>query len=351
MTNFRKLLIAAFTAALLALAATAVAGAAETSPRLLLDGPGWRVQHAGEEREREGLVGSIEFVTGKPITYESITYKGNPKRPTETGMFPPAVRQRRVELRWRPGSTAEAVANQRAGIHPHGQEWTELPVAGTTAQVDERAEFFANLGGPGDREMKAFWHEGAETVELEAAVPDLAGFEERLAWVTKVDEATWLAAMPKTVVIPAEFDKAVGEALVGVPTPKTFNRSRVPDEGLTTARYQVGARTTAAVSCLWFRQWGAAQRSGDTAAASEAEKAMATSKHWAVLHEMAQEGAFPETIWTLAEEMPSGVWEWDGKTHPLLPKAEALGCARLGIPLLPSKIKRQHERGKPAPPA
>jgi hypothetical protein len=351
MTNFKKLLIAAVPTAVLVLAAVAIASTAETSPRLLLDGPGWRIQHAGEERGREGLEGSIEFVTGKPIPYEAVTSKGDPKRPTESGMFPAAVRQRRVELRWRPGSLTEAVAGQRAGIHPHGQEWVELPVAGTIAQVDERAEFFGNLGAPGDREMKAFWAEGGTVDELEAAVPDLAAFEERLAWVTKVDEATWLAAMPRTAVVPAEHEQAVGEALVGIPTPKTFKRSRVPDEGLTTARYQVGAKVTATVSCLWFRQWGAAQRSGDAAAAGEAERAMATSKHWAVLHEMAREGAFPETIWTLAEEMPSGVWEWDGKTHPLLPKAEALGCARLGIPLLPSKMKLQRERGKPAPPA
>jgi hypothetical protein len=348
----RNLMLAATLALLGALALAGVGSAAETSPRLLLQGPGWRVQHAGEERGREGIHGSVEFVTGKPIPYETIDYKGDSKHPTESGMFPPAVRQRRVELRWRKGSLSEAIAAQRAGVHPHGQEWLQLPVLDTTAQVDARAEFFANLGGPGDREMKAFWEEDGYVIELEAAVPDQAAFEERLAWVTKADDATWLAAMPKTVVVPAEHDRAVGEALVGIPTPKTFKRSRVPgSEGLTTARYQVGAKVTATVACLWFRQWGAAQRSGDTAAERQAEDAMATSKHWAVLHEMAREGAFPEVIWTLAKEMPSGVWEWNGKTHPLLPKAEALGCARLGIPLLPAKMKLQRERGKPAPPA
>jgi hypothetical protein len=323
---------------------SAQAAGAEASPRLLLDGPGWRVQDADEEVGREGLHGSVEFVTGKPIPYETIQIKGSAKRETESGMFPPATRQRRVELSWSKGELAKAVEAQRHSLHPHGQAWVELPVAGTTAQVDTKAEFFANQGGPGNREMEAFWQEGPFVVELSAAVPDQAGFEERLGWVTKVSDATWEEAMPAKVVIPSEHAAAVAGMLKGIPTPKGFKASRIPNEGLTKNRYQVGARVTATVSCLWFRQWGAAQRSGDTAAEAEAEKAMATSRHWAILHEMASEGAFPEVVWTLAKEMPSGVWTWDGKTHPLLPKAEALGCARLGLPLLPSKMKAQRER-------
>jgi hypothetical protein len=323
---------------------------AEPIPYLLLEGPGWRVQHAGDERRRKGVEGSIEFVTGKPIPYETITISGPPKHPHESGMFPPAVRQRRVEISWRHETLADVLKWQHASPHPEGQAWIELPVLGTTAQVDTRAEFYANQGGPGDEEMKAFWEEDGLLFELRAAVPDQAAFEERLGWLTKVDEATWLAAMPATVVIPADHEAAVTEMLRGIPTPKTFASSRVPDEGLPTARYQVGAAVTATVSCLWFRQWGEARRTGDPAAEAEAEKAMATSRHWRILREMTKEGAFPETIWKLASEMPSGVWRWDGKTHPLLPKAEALGCARLGIPLLPKKMKVQRERGTPAPP-
>jgi hypothetical protein len=167
---------------------------------------------------------------------------------------------------------------------------------------------------------------------------------QRLGWLTEVEEATWLAAMPATVVVPADHDAAVAEMLQGIPVPKTFEPSRVPDEGLPTARYQVGANVTGTVACLWFRQWGDAQRSGDTAADEEAVKAMATSRHWAVLHEMDAEGDYPEVLWELAAAMPSGVWTWDGKSHPLLPHAEGLGCARKGIPLLLEKIKAQHER-------
>lgn len=324
---------------------------AESSPLLLLKGPGWRVQNAEEHRSREGTEGSMEFVTGKPIPYESIRITGNAKTgERESGMFPPAVRQRRVELDWRHGSLQETIAWIHGLPHPHGRKALKLPLLETTAYVDTRDEFYVNQGGPGNRQMIALWPEDGYVLELRAAVPDLAAFEERLGWLTKVDLQTWLEAMPAKVVKAADHDAAVREMLKGIPVPKTFAPSRVPDEGLTTDRYQVGAQVTGTVSCLWFRQWGEARRTGDTAAATEAERAMATSKHWPILREMAKEGAYPEVLWELAREMPSGVWEWDGKTHPLLPKAEGLGCARFGLPVLPRKQKLQRERGVPPPP-
>jgi hypothetical protein len=336
---------------------------AESTPLLLLEGPGWRVQNTNEEVRREGTDGTMEFVTGKPIPYESvrITDAGPPvRRPgsrfpihtkeRESGMFPPAVRQRRVELSWRHGNLAEAISTQWASLHPHGQRWVELPVLGTIAHVDTRAEFYVNQGGPGNRRMVALWSEDGYLLELKAAVPDQAAFEERLDWLTKVDSETWLDAMPAKVVKAADHDAAVREMLKGIPVPSGFRPSQVPDTGLTTDRYQVGAKVTGTVSCLWFLQWAQARRSGDGAAASEAERAMATSRHWPILREMTQDGAYPEVIWELADAMPGGYWQWSGHRHPLLPHAEGLGCARLGLPLLPKKQQLQRERGVPPPP-
>jgi hypothetical protein len=323
---------------------------AESSPLLLLDAPGWRVQNANEERRREGIEGTMEFVTGPPIPYESIRITGPNQAQHAAGLLPAAVRQRRVELWWRHGSLAEAIALQRRNPHPHGQRWVELPVLDTTAAVDTRAEFYVNLGGPGDRQMVAFWSESGYVLQLTAAVPNLAALEERLEWLTRVDKQAWLEAMPAKVVKAADHDAVVREVLAGIPVPATFKPSLVPDEGLTTQRYQVGAKVTATVSCLWFLQWADARRSGDRQAELEAEEAMATSRQWPILHEMAKDGAYPNTIWELAEEMPSGVWIWAGRRHPLLPRAEGLGCARLGLPLLPRKQKLQRERGAPPPP-
>jgi hypothetical protein len=317
---------------------------AESTPLLLLEGPDWRVQNVFQIKGPEGLEGSMEFVTGKPIPYETVRVSGTPDAPRESGMLPPAVRQRRVELSWSHRGLESEISTVRTAPHPHGRRVVELPVLDTTATVDTRAEFYVNQGGPGNRQMVALWSEDGYTLRMNAAVPNLAAFEERLDWLTQVDPQTWLDAMPEKVVKAAGHDAAVREMLKGIPLPASFEPSRVPDEGLTTNRYQVGAAVTGTVSCLWFRQWGQARRTGDAAAAAEAEKAMATSRHWAILREMANDGAYPEVVWELAADMPSGYWEWTGRRHPLLPHAEGLGCARWGIPVLPWKQKRQNER-------
>ncbi|HEV2727960.1 MAG TPA: hypothetical protein VGV34_06675 [Solirubrobacterales bacterium] len=317
---------------------------AESTPLLLLEGPDWRVQNVTQYKGREGLEGSMEFVTGKPIPYESITISGSATEQRASGMFPPAVRQRRVELWWSRRSLESEISRVREMLHPHGRREIELPVLDTTATVDTRAEFYVNQGGPGNRRMIALWSEGGYTLELRADVPDLAAFEERLDWLTKVDSQTWLDAMPEKVVKAADHDATVREMLEGIPVPSTFEPSRVPDEGLTTNRYQVGAAVTGTVSCLWFRQWGQARRTGDSVAEAEAEWAMATSRRWPILHEMAKDGAYPQVVWELAEDMPRGYWEWAGRKRRLLPRAEGLGCARWGIPVLPWKQKRQNER-------
>jgi hypothetical protein len=326
---------------------------AESTPLLLLEGPGWRVQNVSEaargpyQPASSRGAGSMEFVTGRPIPYDHITVTANV---TESGMAPPSVRQRKVELSWRhgklefPGLVVQSI---------------ELPVLGTTAQVNTRAEKIyiytrtgkrvIYQGGPGDRTMAATWREDGYVLELRAAVPNLAAFEERLEWLSRVDSQTWLEAMPSKVVKAADHDAAVREMLKGIPLPGGFNSSLIPGNGLTTNRSQVGAAVTNTVSCLWFRQWGEARRTGNHAKELEAERAMATAKHWPILDQMAKEGEHP-LIWELAADMPSG----EGRRGwRLLPQTEALGCAREGIPVLPWKQRLQRERaqasiGRPA---
>lgn len=183
-----------------------------------------------------------------------------------------------------------------------------------SAYVDTRAEGFRNQGGPGNRQMAALWSEDGYLLELRAAVPA------------------------------ADHEGAVHEMLQGIPTPPGFSQALIPNEGLTTDRYQVGTAVTGTVSCLWLRQWGLARRTGNRALAAEAEQAMATSRHWPILREMAKDGAYPEAVWELAAAMPKGYWVWAGHKRRLLPRAEGLGCARWGIPALPWKQRLQRER-------
>jgi hypothetical protein len=287
----------------------------------------------------------MEFLTGKPLPYQAARVTGNVETGQYvTGLLPAAVRQRKVDLRWSRGDLGETLAFAHKAYHPHGQHWIEAPVLETTAQVDTRAGVYVNQGGPGDRQMVAFWAEDGYVLELRAEVPDLAAMKERLGWLTRVDSQTWLDAMPASVVKAADHDATVREMLRGIPVPDTFTPSRIPDEGLTTDRGQVAGAVTGTVACLWFRQWGQARRTGDTAKKVEAERAMATSKQWPILREISEGGPYPLMIWQLAEAMPSGEWR---RGWRLLPHAEALGCARLGIPVLPWKQRRQNERGGP----
>lgn len=323
---------------------------AESTPLLLLEGPGWRVEDLNQYRGREGTQGFMDFVTGKPIPEEPVrVVAGKNGTFSQVGALPAVVRQRQVELSWH----SDKLDLSATVPHP-----VRLPVLDTTALVNPHAERVIvttdagrqviEPGKPGDRQMSATWTEDGYRLELRAAVPDLAAFAERLSWLTKVDSQAWLDAMPAKVVKAADHEEAVREMLKGIPLPATFEPSRIPDEGLATDRSQLAGQVTATVSCLWFRQWGEARRSGDRRAQLEAEGAMETSPRWPAVRQMG--GGLPETLSKLVESMPSGVWQFGPHRWRLLPKAEALGCARLGIPLLPGKIKRQREHGVPPPP-
>jgi hypothetical protein len=338
---------------------------AESTPLLLLEGPGWRVEDVyeaphGDYRPRGSAgEGSMEFITGKPVPAETFlaTPVGKPEhRPGSPApvytklrasrMLPAAVRQRKVTLDWSHRSLASALAYAHRYPHPHGQRWTRLPVLGATADVDTRAEEFVNQGGPGDRQMTAYWSQDGYLLELRAAVPDLTAFEERIDWLTKVDSQTWLEAMPPGVVKATDHAATVREMLHGIPLPNSFSPSQVPTTGITTNRDQVGAAVIGTISCLWFRQWGEARASGDSAEAGEAEEAMSTYKRWPLYRELDRANRYPDKLISeLVAAMPSGHYEWrPGKWRRILPQVEALGCAREGIPVLPWKQRRQSER-------
>jgi hypothetical protein len=328
---------------------------AESTPLLLLDGPGWRVEDVYEAGYGPYLPkgsqggGSMQFVIGKPIPDESVRITDDERFGLRmTGMLPAGVRQRKVELSWRSDDSQQPWQVQ----HP-----VRLPVLDTTALVNTHAgrivsrnsegKHVLEPGKPGDRQMAATWSEDGYILEIRADVPDLPALAERLSWLKRVDSQTWLDAMPPNVVKAADHDAVVRELLKGVRLPSSFSPSRVPDEGLTTSRTQVANSVLTTVSCLWFRQWGEARRGGDRAAAIEAERAIETAPRWPLV----REASLSETLLKLAKSIPSGVWQFGPHRWRLLPKAEGLGCARLGIPVLPRKIKRQQERRPPPPPA
>ncbi len=325
---------------------------AESTPLLLLEGPGWQVEDVSEGRTREGTYGLMYFVHGKPFKLPTELETGN----IETGQYihhlaPAVQRQRKVEIAWRTESLATAEEEMRGGLHPHGLHLVHRPVLETSALVDTRAEIFVNEGKRGDREMAAIWSEGGNVITLRAAVPNLAAMEERLAWVTKVDSQTWLEAMPAKVIAAAEVEGTYRAMLKGIPLPKTFAFARIPNEGLTTTTEQAAGRVTGTVACLWLRQWGQARREGDEASELEATQALAGAKNWPIFREQGSNAPYQDKeIQEVAAAMKRGYWLYRGHPQNLLKHAESLGCAREGLPLLPEKMQRQREDGVPPPP-
>jgi hypothetical protein len=323
---------------------------AESTPLLLLEGPDWHVQNANQKKTEKGSEGRMEFVTGRPIEPRTIKVSGNVREGQRaTGLAPVAVRQRRVVLLWRHEDLVKALSKARARPHVHGQRWTQAAVLGTTAHLDERDEPFVNQGGPGDRQMTAYWSEDGDLLEMRAAVPDLSAFEDRLGWLTKVDSQTWIAAMPQMVVHAAELDGTVRHMLEGIPVPRTFSISRIPDDGLRSNQELLSTSVAGTVACLWFRQWGQARRSSDAASESEAVMAMATAPHWRIMRELPPSNGWAPLLFELAAAMPKGYTDRNGYEEDLLGRAESLGCAHFGLPVLPEKMKRQRERGVPPP--
>jgi hypothetical protein len=308
---------------------------AESTPLLLLEGPGWSVRSV----EQSGARGRIEFSTASPHPHpdESLETRAEVKRHV-TAPAVVARRQRLVELAWydsrdysatvRHGKLSlsfyDTYLHKRIHLHVPGHS---LKVAvqgiGVAAYVNPHSETSWRQGGPGDRAMLAYWYEGAHLIEMRASVPDLAAFRERLEWLRRVGAEDWLDAMPARVVKAADYSATVESMLTGIPLPPGFDPSRLKTEGITTDRYQVGAAVGGAVACGWFRTWDEALEADDSATVKKAEVVLLGSESWPIFREMAKEGAYPETVIEYAEKMPSR--KWYGR--PLLSAVEeGLGC-------------------------
>jgi hypothetical protein len=292
---------------------------ADASPRLLIAAPGWRIEglQAGDQE------GEMQFIRGDaPMPEENVTVIAD----KVYGQLPAATRQRKVELTWIPASLVSFASRVRDRAYD-AQVATAAPVLDTTARV------FQYPGSkPGDLDVTSLWQEGDLIVEYRAPVPSMAAFKAQLASLKKVDTETWLAAMPPTVVRPAEFEPTVRQMLKGITVPPGFTADDVVARSVPTDRYQLGASVAGAVSCRWFARWAAARRSGNQNEVRAAVAAMATAKDWPVIRQMSSEGAYGQVLNDLATAMPHGSVY---KQRPLEGDIEsALSCGRLlGIPI------------------
>jgi hypothetical protein len=310
---------------------------AEATPLVLIGESDWHVEGLQPYSRDEG---EMQFYQGDSPPPNELP---NPEHLEGGVSLPISIRQRKAELNWygpaeisaqerRDGipalDTVEKVFRFRVADRAYSAEvTTTAPVLGTTAKV-----FQYEGGAPGDRDITSLWIEGGRVLEFRSSVPDMAAFKRRLASLEKVDVATWLDAMPASVVKSADQPKAIGEILSGIDLPPGFTAADVPDEGLSTDHYQLGALTVSSVACTWFARWAAGRLEGNRSKVEEAVNAMAGAKGWPILQEMSKEGAYPQVVESLAAAMPSGhVWH----KRPLKVDVEsALLCGRrIGIPM------------------
>lgn len=94
--------------------------------------------------------------------------------------------------------------------------------------------------------------------------------------------------------------------LADVPLPPGFDAATALKGLGTNDAYQFGAQVTGRVGCAWIAEWERARRVGDDAAAQRAADALLSSHDWKVLHDMNDEGDWPEVFWSIADQVAAG---------------------------------------------
>ncbi|PWR06816.1 hypothetical protein DKT68_21130 [Micromonospora acroterricola] len=248
--------------------------AAEESPRLLIDQPGWKAVTVYGFAEKEG---TIAFRNDK----------------------------RELAMNWYPAGQYDGYRQDRL----HVSKPEQVKVDGWAGELFRyTASDFAVMLRPRDGSF----------VELRAGGAWTRGeFDRVLADVVRVDARTWLAALPAEIVTPDRVDERAAGVLADVPLPPGFDTAALGTLGTNDA-YQFGARVTSRVGCGWIVEWQRAKQAGDAAAVRRAADALRGSHTWKVLHQMNDEGDWPEVFWKTADTVAAGK----------LPAGyrEALGC-------------------------
>jgi hypothetical protein len=205
----------------------------------------------------------------------------------------------RVELRWAPG---------RPDI-----DGPILTIAGYEGRVSSYS----------DTDHVASWTDGTTVVVLRGNGAR-AEFEALARSLGPVDAATWSAALP-----PGSYARSsdrVAQVLEGVPLApgQTIDaiRAELPDVA---NDYQLTAEATGAVVCGWIRSWVSAP---DDAARAAAVAALDSSRSWASLQAIADEGGWSGVVWDYADAMAGRADVPAGKAGVTVAESyeDAFGC-------------------------
>ena len=196
---------------------------------------------------------------------------------------------REMELMWIPARLYESRVRDRQADAE--ESWNETILGHEAVLIQYE----------GTTDFTALWLDGDLAMELRgefATVDDYRVVAETLQYV---DEESWLAAMPDTVIEPAERPKVVEEMLADIPVHQDVDVQTLKSSPAVQDRYQLGAQVSGAVACEWIEQWIDANGRGGSA--QEAADAMGTSRDWAILVEMKDQGGWSQVVWEYADRM------------------------------------------------
>jgi hypothetical protein len=175
-------------------------------------------------------------------------------------------------------------------------------------------------------EYTALWRHGDATVEARGAAASGAEFAGLVENLRRVGVEDWLRALPESAVTPREQPEAVDEMLAGLPLPPQLDVAALRSSTGTRDRYQLGARVAGAVACGWIATWAEAKAAGDDARVRRAVTALASSRDWEILREMAAEGDYPKVLWQYADAVAGDGTVIGGKVLTVQESYEAALC-------------------------
>jgi hypothetical protein len=308
---------------------------AEANPRVLVGAPGWSVTRA-DEFERDH--GSMRFTDGEhalrldwtelPSEYSAFDFARSSQLPEFDQWYRiPIACPTLQDLEREAGGSGDCKVFERR---------TEISVLGRTAVLEEGRTVSPARESNGFTVYLPTGRRALLTVH--ASSISRVQFFEVLDSLYTAEVETWLAALPPRIVKPIERPAVVDEMLRDVPIPPGVDVKELKGEPSAAGRYHLGAAVTGAVACGWLDQWARAIEGGDAAAADEAVEAMSTSRDWAILQKMDEQGGWSRTIWEYAEKMRQddrnallGVAGTetlpDGRVYELSPSyATGIGC-------------------------
>lgn len=291
--------------------AAALVRFANSTPRLLLQIPGWHVVFVEQD---PGSGGEMHFARGR------VNAQGMPATslPGELSLL-----DRYAQLNWGTNQIERRFIRSGRQNIPTG-----LGVPVRRLQLEGRAH--------GWMDVIASLIFGNREVSLRVTVKNMSDLRSALLALTQVDATTWLEAMPPSVIKSANSGPAIRQMLERIPLPPGFDASKIPGVNATQTNYYLGTELTGAVACTWIADWNQARTSHNTAAESRAIAAMATAPKWPVFRWMSRQGAWPQVLISYAQAMRSGEVTEGRPGIPLIAAVNSgLGCAQLGVHLGP----------------